>query len=165
MAVQALQNSFHARTCSQVARDGGHRQLPESRLRRDPHRRRERRRDLALRVARQALRDFPGTGRGSDRLSRLFTRRRGNYGRIFLQAPAHRTVASGARRQSGVVTLGAQRCPGRAKSQRACENAAPSVEWQRRIRQQANSETTWLGDACPNPLLRLEAHRAIDKHS
>ena len=26
------------------------------------------------------------------------------------------------------------------------------------LRQQANSEQPWLGNACPNPLLRLEAH-------
>src|ERR1019366_10205902 len=73
-----------------------------------------------------------------------------------VQAPTHRTVASGARRQSCGVALGAQRCPGRAKSLRACENAAPLVEWRCRIRQQANSEQPWLGNACPDPLLRLD---------
>src|SRR5580704_18450075 len=26
------------------------------------------------------------------------------------------------------------------------------------LRQQANSEQPWLGNACPNPLLRLDAH-------
>jgi NAD(P)-dependent dehydrogenase (short-subunit alcohol dehydrogenase family) len=47
---------------------------------------------------------------GADTISRLLARRRGNDGRIFLQAPTHRTIANSARRQSCSVTLGAQRC-------------------------------------------------------
>lgn len=85
----------------------------------------------ALRVARQALCALSRNGCGHNSVSRLLTGRRGNDGRIFLQAPTHRTVPSGARRQSCRVTLGAQRCLGRTKSLRACENAAPLVQWQR----------------------------------
>src|ERR1700730_3597577 len=59
-------------------------------------------------MARQAVCDFPRTRRGNDRLSRLLACRRGNDGEIFLQASILRTFASGARRQSGNVTLGAQ---------------------------------------------------------
>jgi NAD(P)-dependent dehydrogenase (short-subunit alcohol dehydrogenase family) len=36
--LQALQHSIHARTRPPLARHGGHRQLPASRFRRDPHR-------------------------------------------------------------------------------------------------------------------------------
>jgi NAD(P)-dependent dehydrogenase (short-subunit alcohol dehydrogenase family) len=37
-SLQALQHSVHARTRPPLARHGGHRQLPASRFRRDPHR-------------------------------------------------------------------------------------------------------------------------------
>ena len=61
-------------------------------------RRPKRRRNLALRWTRQALRNFPRKGRGNNSVSRLLARRRGNDGRVFLQVPADQAVTSGAGR-------------------------------------------------------------------
>jgi hypothetical protein len=55
---------------------GGHRQLPASRFRRHALRRPKRWRDLALRWARQALRNSPRKGRGNNHLSRVFAQDR-----------------------------------------------------------------------------------------
>jgi hypothetical protein len=48
----------------------------------------------------------------------------------FDQRQTRHTVASGARRQSGVVALGAQRSPGRAQSLKEERVAAGQIEWE-----------------------------------
>ena len=69
----------------------------------------KRRRDLALRWARQALRDFLRKGRGNNHLSRVFAQDRRDDGPIFLQVRPDNAVLCGAGRQGRVVALGAQR--------------------------------------------------------
>jgi hypothetical protein len=123
--LQALQHSFHARTRPPPAWHGGHCQLPASGLRRHTLRRPKRRRDLALRWARQTLRDFSRKGRGNNHLSGLVGRRHGNHGCIFLQVPPDNTVASGAGRQGCIVALGAQRGIGGLERLRVAANHSP----------------------------------------
>ena len=104
---------FTRELARRLAGHGGHRQLPAPRLCRHSFRRPKRRSHLALCRARQALRDFPGKGRGNTHLSGLVGRRRGNDGGIFLQMPPDNALAGGARRQGFVVALGVQRRLGR----------------------------------------------------
>src|ERR1700726_199958 len=85
------------------------RQLPASRLRRHALRRPKRRRDLALRWARQAHRNSPRKGRVHNHLSRAFAQDRRDDGPIFLQVRPDNAVLCGAGRQGRVVALGAQR--------------------------------------------------------
>src|SRR3984893_141697 len=89
LPLKALQHSVHARTRPPPAWHGGHRQLPASRLRRHALRRPKRRRDLALRWARQALRNSPRKGRGNNHLSRVFPQDRRDDGPIILPAGPH----------------------------------------------------------------------------
>ena len=116
--VEARQYPVHPGARPAPRRNGGDRQLPPSRRRRDPIRLFERRLRRPSDPNTQAVLHFAGQGRRHHRLPRLFAGGGEDDGRVFRQPQDRQAVRGGAGRRGGEKALGGERGVGGGRSPR-----------------------------------------------